>query len=162
MTTLINKEAQECVERSAHKKKNFTPTATELLPMWIYVLINSDVPNLLTECNILSEFRLKDYTLMSEADYNLSANLITAVESLKKEGTGIQTSGTTYKTIQSYKIESSNFMPEQIIDNFGGRAHSMSTYGHKTIHTGTSKDQRDDSGLISNLTSSIKGLFKQN
>ena len=57
--------------KNSYKKKNFQPNADELIPMWIYVIINSDIPDILAECTFLQDFKLRDYSLMSHEDYSL-------------------------------------------------------------------------------------------
>jgi hypothetical protein len=52
--------------------------------MWIYVIINSDVPDILAECTFLQDFKLRDYSLMSHEDYSL-INFLSAVDQIKKE-----------------------------------------------------------------------------
>jgi hypothetical protein len=72
------------VVKNSYKKKNFQPNADELIPMWIYVIINSDIPDILAECTFLQDFKLRDYSLMSHEDYSL-INFLSAVDQIKKE-----------------------------------------------------------------------------
>ena len=81
---MIEKEAKECVLKNSNKKKNFQPNADELLPMWIYVIINSDILNILSECTFLQDFKLKDLSLMSADEYSF-VNFLNAMDQIKKE-----------------------------------------------------------------------------
>ena len=52
--------------------------------MWIYVIINSDIPDVLAECVFLQDFKLRDHSLMSHEDYSL-ISFLSAVDQIKKE-----------------------------------------------------------------------------
>ncbi len=84
MNSLIEKEAKECVLKNSYKKKNFQPNADELIPMWIYVIINSEISDILAESVFLQDFKLRDHSLMSHEDYSL-INFLSAVDQIKKE-----------------------------------------------------------------------------
>lgn len=134
MNALIEKEAKECVLKNSSKKKNFQPNADELIPMWIYVIINSDIPDILAECVFLQDFKLRDYSLMSLEDYSL-INFLSAVDQIKKE-------------INFGKLKANSFVIQPIIissrsgnidysslgfDTFAQRSASMSTVVSKKI-----------------------------
>lgn len=73
-------------DKYKHKKEKAQITANELLPVWMYILINGEVDNLLTEIIIIQDFMLKDTSLLNDSGYHL-INLITALEQYKnKEG----------------------------------------------------------------------------
>lgn len=161
MNSLIDKEARECLEKNSYKKKSFNLSANELLPMWIYVVVNGDVPNLLTECNILLDFRLKDHSLMSEADYNLTS-LLNAVEDIKKDGGSGVSNSNKFISITPYIIQSNTTVPDSASDTMSVRSMSMSSVISKVTAptTNTTTPKEDPTNLITNLTSTFKGLFK--
>ncbi len=149
VNALIERECKDCVERNLQKKKNFQPSADQLLPMWIYVIVNSDINNLITECSFLVDFRLKDFTTMSESDYIL-ANFMCAIDSLKKE---ISSGGNRTNNITPYVIFSKTSMPEA--DNEVSYIRANSMYSVKSNMTDVNQ-----SGLIGSMASSLRGLFK--
>ncbi len=149
VNNLIEKESKEFMEKNSFKKKNFQPTATELIPMWIYVICNSDINSLLTECCILIDFRLKDLSLMFESDYNLTL-FMNAIDSLKKE---MGNSNNKFSSITPYIIFSKTSMPDSGSENVQ-RSYSMSTSKGKLT------EDKNGDGLIGSVTSSLKGLFK--
>lgn len=158
VNTCIDKEARECIDKNSFKKKAFKPTADQYIPMWIYVICNADINNLLTECSILHDFRLRDLSLMSEADYNVTL-FMNAVDMFKKEGGMLSSSSQKYSNITPYYIFSKTSLPENQYDGgIQSRSQSMSTVNTKLSHR-TSGDRGED-GFVSNFTSSIKGLFK--
>jgi len=78
------RETTELLEKNSTKKSKAQITANELVPMWIYVLINSDINNIITESVLMQEFRLKDQSLMNESDYHLT-NILAAIDHLNKD-----------------------------------------------------------------------------
>jgi len=70
--------------------------------MWIYVIINSDIPDILAESSFLQDFKLRDYSLMSHEDYSL-INFLSAVDQIKKE------------THQGIIIKSNNYVIQPIV-----------------------------------------------
>ena len=82
--TYLEKEAKECVEKRSNKKDVFIATGDTLLPIWLYIVINCDVPNLLAEVTFLQQFKLKGSNLEGEADYHMT-NMFAAVEQLNKD-----------------------------------------------------------------------------
>ncbi len=149
VNALIERECKDCVEKNLQKKKNFQPSADQLLPMWIYVISNADINNLLTECSFLVDFRLKDFTTMSESDYIL-ANFMCAIDSLKKE---IAIGGNKTNNLAPYVIFSKTSMPEEPAEVSYLRTSSM----HSVRSNMTDTTQN---GLIGSMASSLRGLFK--
>jgi hypothetical protein len=151
VSRLIEKEAKECIEKQSIKKKSFNPGADEIIPMWSYVIINADIPNILTECCLLQDFRLK--ITQPETEYILTT-FQSAVEQFKKD---ISHSNTKYTTITPIYIQTKTIIPDISSDSFASRSQSMSTVNSKM----TNKDPKDkEDGIIGSVTSSIKGLFK--
>ena len=80
----IVKEVGELFEeKNKHKKQKIQVTTNELVPIWIYILINSKVDNLLTETQMIQEFVIKSSFNFNEDGFQI-ANLISALEDLKK------------------------------------------------------------------------------
>lgn len=75
---LIQKEAKECFEKnsSQNKKVIFTPEGDNLLAIGIYLIINADIKNIITEINILQNFRIKESFLEGEAEYALTTFIL--------------------------------------------------------------------------------------
>lgn len=117
--------------------------------MWIYVICNSDLNNILTECSILVDFRLKDFTTMSESDYILT-NFMCAIDSFKKE----IVSGGSNKTnnLTPYVIFSKTSMPDSNPDINIVRANSMQS-ARSNIDT-------TQGSIMGSMASSFRGLFK--
>jgi hypothetical protein len=149
VNALIERECLDCAERNLQKKKNFQPSADQLIPMWIYVICNADLNNLLTECSFLVDFRLKDFTTMSESDYILT-NFMCAIDSFKKE---ISSGGNKTNNLTPYVIFSKTSMPESAPEISYVRTNSM--YSVRSNMTDTSQG-----GLIGSMASSLRGLFK--
>lgn len=96
------REAAEILEKNSFKKSKQI-SADELIPMWMYVLINSDINNIMTECVLMQEFRLKDQSLMNESDYHLT-NVLSVIDLLNKEDS--KTPKPVASSIQPYVIYS--------------------------------------------------------
>lgn len=144
--SLIEKEARECVERNAssNKKKNFTASADELIPMWIYVIINSDINHLITESSILQDFRIQG--AQSELEYIL-ITFTGAIEQLKKD----LNSNNKYANIAPIHIQTKSIIIETPYE-IQQRSQSM---------VNTKPIVRDNDGnMFTNVTSSIKNIFK--
>lgn len=126
--------------------------------MWIYVIINADIPNLLTECCILQDFRLKDHSPMSESDYNLT-NLLNAVEQFKKDG-GFGTNTIKTLNITPHYIFTKSTVSESSSSTneaFGNRSQSMAVpIKNNKDNNKLDKNDRDDRSVFSSIT----GLFK--
>jgi hypothetical protein len=153
VNTLMLKEAKEVIEKNSFKKK-FSPTANEIIPMWIYVLLNAEIPSLLTECCILQDFKLKDFSLMSEADYNL-ANLINAVEQFKKDE--IHGQGNKYTQITPSVISTKASIPDVSFD-YSTRSHSMSTINSKQNSTNINVNNPKENTFLGNAISLLDHL----
>jgi hypothetical protein len=111
--------------------------------MWIYVIANADLNNLLTETTILHDFRLRDLSL-SESEFILTL-FMNAVDSFKKEG-GVGSSKQ-YNSISPHIIFSKTSVPDTSSDSSGGRTQSMMT----------PRPIKENEGLVG----SIKGLFNK-
>jgi len=146
VSSLIEKEARECVERNSYRKKGFNLSADEMIPMWIYVIINADIPNILTESCILQDFRIK--ISQPEVEYIL-ITFQNAIENFKKDGA--LPSQSRSSSISPIFIQTKTVIPE-IPDVNSSRSMSMSS-------TFTKTSSRDESGLIGSVASSLKGLF---
>ncbi len=145
----IEREARECVEKSLFKKKGFNLSADEMIPMWIYVIINAEIPNVLTESCIMQDFRLK--ISQPEIEYIL-ITFHNALDDFKKEGAGSQLPGNSKAVnISPIFIQTKSIVPETP-DQFNSRSQSMSS-------SVTKSTVRDESGLLNSVTSSLKGFF---
>ncbi len=145
VSAYIEKEARECVEKNSYRKKGFSLSADEMIPMWIYIIINSDIPNLLTESCILQDFRIK----ISQPDVEyILITFQNAIENFKKEGS-LQTN-TKATNISPIFIQTNTITAE--IPDLYSRSQSMSS----TLTRTTSKEE---SGLFNSVASSLKGLF---
>ncbi len=117
-----------------------------MIPMWIYVIINADIPNILTESCILQDFRIK--ISQPEVEYIL-ITFQNAIENFKKDG-GLP-SHSRPSSISPIFIQTKTMIPE-IPDVVNTRSMSMSSSITKT-------STREESGLLGSVTSSLKGLF---
>ena len=121
--------------KNSYKKKNFQPNADELIPMWIYVIINSEVSDILAECVFLQDFKLRDHSLMSHEDYSL-ISFLSAVDQIKKEtNMGKLTKANSF-AIQPIIITSraGNIdYASTSFDSMASRSASMSTVSSKKI-----------------------------
>ena len=85
MNFCIVKEVSDLFEdKNKHKKNKIQVTTNELVPIWIYILINSKVDNIITETQLIQEFNIKSSFVFSEEGFQI-ANLISALEDLKKK-----------------------------------------------------------------------------
>jgi hypothetical protein len=146
VNTLIDKEARECFEKNSFKKKSFQLTTDELLPMWIYVVINAEIPNILTEKCLLHDFTLK--SSQSENDFILIL-FIQAIENFRKESAPSK-----FSNISPIYIQTKTIIPEAPSDTFSTRSQSMAIGSKNQM----SKD-KDDSGMFQSMTSTIKGMI---
>jgi len=119
-----------------------------MIPMWIYVIINAEVPNVLTEICIMQDFRVK--ISQPEIEYIL-ITFHNALDDFKKEAAGSQLPGSKAVNISPIFIETKSIVQETP-DQFNSRSQSMSSY----VTRGSVKD---DSGLLNSVTSSLKGFF---
>ena len=79
------KEVSELLDTKYKYKKNKAEIgASELVPIWIYIVINSEVENILTETELLQEFNIKQNSAYNEEGYQI-VNLNYALEQLKKK-----------------------------------------------------------------------------
>ena len=133
MNLLIEKEAKDCVLKNSFKKKNFQPNADELIPMWIYVIINSDIPDILAEFAILQDFKLRDYSLMSHEDYSL-ISFLSAVDQIKKETNSGKGNKINSYVIQPILITSkASGYSESMFDEYSNRSSSMYNLSSKKM-----------------------------
>lgn len=86
-------------EKNKYNKVKTQITANELVPIWMFLIIYSDIDNIITEVEIIQDFMLKDTSLMNETGYHLT-NLITAIEMFKDKDAEHKT----YKSIQPYYV----------------------------------------------------------
>jgi hypothetical protein len=126
--------------------------------MWIYVVINAEIPNLLSEKTILHDFTLKSG--QSENDFILIL-FIQAIENFRKENS----SHKNYNNIAPIYIQTKTIIPEAPTETFM-RSQSMAVGSQSTHNSQSSLNKnhtmrdRDDPGLISSMTSKITGIFK--
>jgi hypothetical protein len=113
-----------------------------MVPIWIYVIINSDISNMLTENIILHDFRLRELSL-SEAEFILTL-FVGAIDSLKKE-VGLGNNIPKFTTLTPYVVYTKTSVPDT--SDTTGRTHSMMSQ----------RNAKDNDGLIG----SIKGLFNK-
>lgn len=71
-------------DKQKHKKQKVQVTTNELVPIWIYILINSKVENIITETQLIQEFNIKSSLFFDGEGFQI-ANLISAIEDLKKK-----------------------------------------------------------------------------
>ena len=71
-------------DKNKNKKHKVQVTTNELVPIWIYILINSKVESILTETQLIQEFNIKSSFVFSEEGFQI-ANLVSAIEDLKKK-----------------------------------------------------------------------------
>ena len=110
---LVVKEVNDLYsEKYKHKKIKAQITANELVPIWMYLIVHSDVENLLTEIAIMQDFMLKDSSLMNETGYHL-INLLTAVESYKNR----ENDPMSFAIMPSYVITPKNNYDSMFYDN---------------------------------------------
>ncbi len=142
VNSLIDKEARDCLDKNAYKKKSFNLTTDELLPMWIYVIINADLPNILSEKCILQDFTLK--ISLNENDFILIL-FIQAIESFRKDNL----TNNRYSNITPIIIQTSTIIPEPQSESYAN-TRSQSMVSNKSTAT------TNEGGLFN----SIKGIFK--
>jgi hypothetical protein len=147
--SLIVKEARECVEKSSFKKKTFNPSADDTLPMWQYVVINSDISNLIAERYFIYDFGLIDH--YSESAYCLNAFAQT-IEIMK---TSLKNDSSKNVNISPIYIQTKTITPETQTDFYNQRSQSMATTSTKI----SSKENNET--LFGSVTSSIKGFFNK-
>lgn len=151
VNNLIEKEAKETFDKHNNSGKVFfTPSGDNLWVIWVYIVINTEIKNLLTEVNILRNFKIKESFLDGEAEFHMT-NMIAAVDhlfNLEKEKK--------QPTLQPYYISSNNnyaMMDSRDFSFGGGRAQSMLTKDNDNT--------RDRTMTNTNATNSgIMGTFK--
>lgn len=130
--------------------------------MWIYVVINSDIQNILSEKTILHDFSLKSG--QSENDFILIL-FIQAIENFRKENTS---GNKNYSNIAPIYIQTKTIITEAPPETFmrsqsmavgSGRAGSSSQNPHNSQLI-KNQTMREDPGLLSSMTSKITGIFK--
>lgn len=85
MNFCIVKEVTELLEdKNKYKKNKIQVSSNELVPIWIYILINSKIDNIITETQLIQEFNIKSSLFFSEEGFQI-ANLNSALEDLKKK-----------------------------------------------------------------------------
>lgn len=109
--------------------------------MWIYVLINAELPNILTEKSILQDFTLK--MSLNENDFILIL-FIQAIESFRKDGATLNSK---YSNITPIIIQSSISIPDTQGESYAN-TRSQSIVSNKSVS--------NEGGLLN----SIKGIFK--
>jgi hypothetical protein len=114
--------------------------------MWIYVIINSELPNILTEKCILQDFILKGG--LNENDFILML-FIQAMESFRLDGL----SSNRPNFITPIIIQTQSTISETPGETY---PRSQSLYSIKTNST----SNLPDAGLFSSVTSTFKGIFK--
>lgn len=122
--------------------------------MWIYVIINADIPNLTTETCILHDFALKGTS--TENDYILIL-FIQAVEHFKREG--LSNPASKVSNISPIYIQTKTIIPEIPNETYSTRSQSIFSNSSK-LTNGVLSREKDENGLFGSVTSSIKGLFK--
>ncbi len=103
--------------------------------MWIYVIINSEIPDILAECVFLQDFKLRDHSLMSHEDYSL-ISFLSAVDQIKKETNMGKVAKATSFCIQPIVITSRAGNIDYIgsgYESMASRSASMSTVSSKKI-----------------------------
>ena len=122
--------------------------------MWIYVIINAEIPNIITEKCILQDFTLKGPPTLNDFILIL---FIQAVEYFKKETIG---NNNKFSNITPIFIQTKTIIPDTTPqDAFNNRSQSMATVSSKS--TNISNRDRDDSGIFNTVSSTIKGIFKK-
>lgn len=130
--------------------------------MWIYVVINSDIQNILSEKTILHDFSLKSG--QSENDFILIL-FIQAIENFRKENTS---GNKNYSNIAPIYIQTKTIITEAPPETFmrsqsmavgSGLAGSSSQNPHNSQLI-KNQTMREDPGLLSSMTSKITGIFK--
>jgi hypothetical protein len=117
-----------------------------MIPMWIYVIVNSEIPNILTESLILQDFRIK--ISQPELDYIL-VSFQSAIEYMKKEGGSIATK---FSNLAPIYIQTKTIIPE--LSDSGARSQSM--------QIGTKHQFKEDTpNILNSVTSSLKGFFNK-
>lgn len=114
--------------------------------MWIYVIINSDIPNILTEKCILQDFIIIGG--LNQNDFILML-FIQAIESFRLDSAPSSKPNVLAPII----IQTQSTMQETPGDSF---TRSQSLYSIKT----NSATNLPDAGLFSSVTSTFKGYFK--
>ena len=137
-------------------------TTDELLPMWIYVVINSDIQNILSEKTILHDFSLKSG--QSENDFILIL-FIQAIENFRKENTS---GNKNYSNIAPIYIQTKTIITEAPPETFmrsqsmavGSGLAGSSSQNPQNSQLIKNQTMREDPGLLSSMTSKITGIFK--
>lgn len=118
--------------------------------MWIYVIINADIPNILTESCIMQDFRIK--ISQPEIEYIL-ITFQNAIENFKKDGSLHHSKSTNMSPIFIQTVTMIPEVPDSVLNS---RSMSMQSNATKM----SSKD--DSTSLLGSMTSSLKGLFINN
>jgi hypothetical protein len=110
--------------------------------MWIYVIINADLPNILSEKCILQDFTLK--ISLNENDFILIL-FIQAIESFRKDNL----TNNRYSNITPIIIQTSTIIPEPQSESYANTRSQSMVSNRSTATT-------NEGGLFN----SIKGIFK--
>lgn len=85
MNINIVKDVNELLEdKNKYKKNKVQISSNELVPIWIYILLNSKLENIITETQIIQDFNIKSSQSFSEEGFQI-ANLHSALEDVKKK-----------------------------------------------------------------------------
>jgi len=130
--------------------------------MWIYVVINSDIQNILSEKTILHDFSLKSG--QSENDFILIL-FIQAIENFRKENTS---GNKNYSNIAPIYIQTKTIITEAPPETFmrsqsmavGSGLGGSSSQNPQNSQLIKNQTMREDPGLLSSMTSKITGIFK--
>jgi hypothetical protein len=148
---LIEKEIKECFDKSSNTKIKFSPSGENLWPIWTYLLINADIKNLLTEMEILRNFKIKDSYLEGVPEFHMT-NFFAAIEHINiNEKEKKQTS------VSPYIITSNNHINADKDFSFGN-------LGKSTTYINNNNFEDDRNKTSSNITSvnqtGIMGTFR--
>ena len=149
----IEKEIQECFDRNFSKKKTFSPDGDKLIPIWTYVIVNADISNILTECAILQDFKLKDsgYS-QSIGDYHLTS-VLAVMEEFRKGEASINK----YANITPYYVSSNNYVPQE---DYSNNMHSKSFIQKPGVVEDDGKSFNTTVGGGGGLLGTFKNIFK--
>lgn len=146
VNSILYKEAKESLEN----KINFLPTGDNLWVIWTYLVIHSEIKNVLTEVSILQNFKIKDSFLEGESGCHLTY-FIAAVDNLNKSD-----SEKKCLTVKPYIVNNNNYY----------NADKDFSFGNKTnVFAKDVSFEEDKSRTINNITnttstSGIMGTFK--
>ena len=139
--SIIEREAKETFIKNNSKK--FLLTGDDFPTIWTYLVINADIPNILTEVLILNDFRIQGNFI--EGDYELT-NFIAAVKNLEDNelsnnfGTNSYSSSVFAPLIVNTTNSGYNYNSENDFSFSEGRSErAMTTVGGKN----KIKDKRD-------------------